>query len=66
MSVYRVSFMTKKGGIKDYVCDVTAKNKSEAITNVSEKWYKNNTAHAFQMNASKIDKPVYDEICILN
>ena len=63
MNIYRVSFVTKKGSIKNYVCDVTAKNKSESIKKVSEMWYQDNIAHAFQMSAEKIEKLVYNRIC---
>lgn len=59
---YRVSFFTKKGGLKNYICDVEAKSKKAAIEAVSEMWYQDNITHAFQMSAEKIDKPVYNKI----
>lgn len=60
MRIYRVSFLVKKGGDTNYICDVYAPNKKSAIEIVSEKWYENHIAHAFHLNAEKIDKFEYD------
>ncbi len=51
MKQYLVTFVTKKGGEEDHEMLTMANNAKEAIANVSELWYSENTMHAFRMHA---------------
>lgn len=50
---YRVEFRTKMGGLKIWVIDVFAKNKTEAKNIVESRWYDSGRKeHMFSIEAS--------------
>lgn len=51
MKQYSVTFITKKGGEENHRMLTMANNAKEAVSNIKEIWYSENTMHAFRMHA---------------
>ena len=52
--MYRINFIVKKGGYKDYVIDVEADNLKEARGIVESLWYENSSAHMFHIKVRRL------------
>ena len=49
MKLYRVEFVTKVGGWKDWVIDIEANTAKEARTKAEEMWYEHSKWHTFHI-----------------
>lgn len=53
-SIYEITFLTKKGGEKSWIINVEASTAKEAKAQAMEMWYKDHTAHAFDVQVRKL------------
>lgn len=60
---YRVTFLIKKGGYKNYVLDIEAYNLKEAKNIAETMWYEHNDSHMFHIEVRPLR---YDEEFLYN
>ena len=52
--LYRVTFITKKGGTKTWAIDMEADNQKEAKSKAIELWRESNTDHMFHITINRL------------
>ena len=52
--IYRVTFITKKGGLAHWSIDIEADSQKESKQIAMEMWENNSDKHAFQVESRKI------------
>lgn len=60
-NVYRVEFVTKKGGDKSWAIDIEEDSQKVAKEVAKSMWYKNHDVHAFTLTARKL-KPDKEQL----